>query len=797
MNRRVLQILSERGAVEERRHSSPRNGTEASGIEYDTRPRGTIDSAGRVVDLNSYTALDRPSYGYGASGGYDVPAESGLGHYWRILNWRKGLICLVAFAGAAAGILITMIEPKTYQATVSLEVQDVNQDFPNIKTQNYSTYNALSDINTQIRLIQSGSLIQRTQDKLLAEGPPVEQITNYSPVPWRRLLHLKEPELSVPKKALLIAAANSVRVRVATQTRVMDVTVDSLDPKLAAHFANTLANDFIDQNIEARWKMSERTSQWLARQLEASRHKLEQSEANLVSYAHKAGLVFTGDDTRATNVSDDRLRQIQQSLALARADLAAKQSKLDVAKTNPAGGLPDVLSDPNLRAEQAKVIDLKREIADLTALYTADYPKVKRLEAQLKTVESEVAVEKSAILDKIRNEYDEAVRRERLIADDYAKEIKTLSGENEKTVEYTILKREVDSNRQLFDAISQKVKESSVSAALRASNIRIVDEADPPIHAYKPKPLVSAVMGLLAGLICGVLLAVVRERSDRSFRGPGQTQLLLNVPELGHIPKEKRKYVKGPYDVGEANGLALTAAATASNGSPAVQCPELVSLHRKSSMMAEAFRVVLPHMIFQSDRANVPRVIVFTSATPAEGKTTVACNLAIALAEIGKKVLLIDADLRRPHLHQLFEVDNEVGLSNILQDDRLDEEKLEASIKSTGSTELFLLPSGPPIGNVGKHLFVEHLPGLFARLKQSFEVVLIDAPPILQLPDAPVLGRAADGVILVVRAGQTTRETTLAAYNSLSVHCHVLGTILNHWDPKRSQNGYSTTYFDR
>jgi capsular exopolysaccharide synthesis family protein len=202
-------------------------------------------------------------------------------------------------------------------------------------------------------------------------------------------------------------------------------------------------------------------------------------------------------------------------------------------------------------------------------------------------------------------------------------------------------------------------------------------------------------------------------------------------------------------------------------------------------------------MIFQSDRANVPRVIVFTSATPAEGKTTVACNLAIALAEIGKKVLLIDADLRRPHLHQLFEVDNEVGLSNILQDDRLDEEKLEASIKSTGSAELFLLPSGPPIGNVGKHLFVEHLPGLFARLKQSFDVVLIDAPPILQLPDAPVLGRAADGVILVVRAGQTTRETTLAAYNSLSVHCHVLGTILNHWDPKRSQNGYSTTYFDR
>lgn len=795
MNRRVLQILSEQNAVDGREPRNPRNGNGVAGTEYE---RGSADPQGRVLDVNGHSASERAAYySYGASAGYEVPEETGLSQYWRALKWRKGLISMVALAGAAAGVLITMVEPRTYQAQVSLEVQDINQDFPNIKAQSFQTYNAMGDINTQIRLMQSETLIQLTRDQLLKDGPPIQQITNYSAIPWRRLLHLKEPDLLVPRKTLVYAAADSVKVRVATQTRVMDVTVESLDPQLAARFANTLANNFIDQNIEARWKMSERTSEWLSRQLESTRLKLEQSEANLVSYAHKKGLVFTGDDTRGTNISDDRLRQIQQSLALARADLAAKQSRLEVARSSPPEGLPDVLNDAGLRQDQAKVTDLKREIADLTALYTADYPKVKRLQAQLSSVESAVTAERSVILDRIKNEYDETVRRERLIANDYADAIRTLSGESDKNVEYNILKREVDSNRQLFDAISQRVKEASVASALRASNIRIMDEAVPPLRPYRPKPAVNAAMGLLAGMMFGLVWAVLRERSDRSFRGPGQTQSVLNVPELGHIPKEKRRYVKGPYDAGEATGLTLTSSAPQANGSPAAQCPELVTLHRKSSMMAEAFRVVLPHMVFQGDRANAPRVIVLTSATPAEGKTTVACNLAIALAEIGKKVLLIDADLRRPHLHQLFEVDNEIGLSDILQSGRLDEDTLETSIKSTASGSLFLLPSGPPISNVGKSLFVEHLPELFARLKQSFDVVLIDAPPILQLPDAPVLGRAADGVVLVVRAGQTSRETTLAAYNSVSVHCNVLGTILNHWDPKRSQNGYNTTYFGR
>lgn len=744
---------------------------------------------------HSCPVVERPTYGFGNPAEIECAAQSGLIAYWRILNWRKGSILLISFAGALAGLLMTMTQPRTYQAQASVEVQDINQDFPNIRSQGIQTYSAMSDINTQIRLLQSASLVQRTREKVSAEVPPVQQIANYSGLPWRRWLHLAEPAVQVSRTTLLNAAAESIKVRVATQTRVIDISVDSVDPLLAAKFANVLANEFIDQNVEARWRMSERTNEWLGRQLETTRLKLEQSEAGLVAYAHNSGLVFTGGENRgSTNVSEDKLRQVQQSLSLASADRVAKQSRLEIARSSPPEGLPDVLSDHTLQQDQAKLTDLKREIADLTALYTGEFPKVKRLQAQLLTMESEFAVEKSAILDRIRNEYDEAVRRENLLAADYANEIHTLTGENEKSIQYTILKRDVDSNRQLFDALLQRVKESSVAAALRASNIRIVDEASPPSSPYKPRPVVNATIGLLAGFLFGVAFAVVRDRTDRSFHSPGQTPLWLNIPELGYIPSEKRRALRVPSGAAPVATLSVTKSPIGVGSNPLVECPELVTLHRKSSMMADAFRVVLPHVIYQNHPDRDIRVIVLTSASPAEGKTTVACNLAIALAEIGKKVLLVDADLRRPDLHRLFKLDNEVGLSSILRGGPPDEKSLRAAIKSTSSEGLHVLPSGPSIGNVAKTLFVQYLPELFAKLKQDFEIVLIDAPPILQLPDAPVLGRAADGVILVVRAGQTTRETAQAAHASLSVHCHVLGTILNYWDPRRSQVGYGASY---
>jgi capsular exopolysaccharide synthesis family protein len=732
--------------------------------------------------------------------------------YWRILCRRKGIVLLLASLGGLAGIVVASTQPKTYKAHVDLEVKDINQDFPAIKSQT-QVYYALSDIGTQIRLLQSEGLADRTKAKVKKawEGVPLAnnyaapfwrlvRLANNSAAPWGELVG--QPR-TVSLDKLLKAAGDSVSVHQSGLTRVIEVEVDSVDARLVADFANTLAQEFIDQNIQIRWKMSEHTGDWLDSQLQNARNQLEQSEAKLQEYARSAGLLFPGgvDGKSSASVSEDRLREIQASLSTATTDRVAKQSRYEIARASPPEGLPDVLNDATLRDYRSKLTELQREIADLTTLYTADYPRVKRLEAQLHLVESNFARHRAALLDGIKNEYEEALKRENLLTAEYQNQARTVTGENEKSIRYSILRREVDSNQQLLDAMLQRIKEAGVSAALRESNVLVLDAAKIPKIPYKPAVAADVGVGLLAGLFLGVVAAVVRERSDRSFRGPGQTTLWLNIPELGIIPDKKHNSVKGLYSPGRtertlAERQTKSAAGRAINGYAASKGPELVTLHRKSSMMAEAFRIVLPYVISRNRDRNDLGSIVLTSANPAEGKTTVVCNLAIACAEIGRKVLLVDADLRRPRLHKVFGLDNTFGLCSVLQDGWTSIKPVSQMGYAAGSgaisENLYVLPSGPPIREVGKALFTDRLPELFATLKEEFDIVLIDSPPVLQIPDARVLGRMADGVILVVRAGHTTREAALAAFRSLSdVQCRVLGTILNYWDP----NGFPFEFY--
>jgi uncharacterized protein involved in exopolysaccharide biosynthesis len=266
---------------------------------------------------------------------------------------------------------------------------------------------------------------------------------------------------------------------------------------------------------------------------------LEQSEDNLQTYTRSAGFLVPGavDGGRSTSVSGAKLQQLQGSLLAAIADRVAKQSRYEIARASPPEGLADLLNNATLHEYRSKVTELERQIADLTALYTADYPKVKRLEAQLHLAESYFDQERAAILEGIKNDYDEALKRENLLTAEYETQAHTVTGENEKSIRYSFLKRDVDSNRQLYDAMLQRIKEADVSAALRASNIHVVDAAKIPTKPYKPTPLFDAAIGLFAGLFLGFIAAVVWERSNRSFRGPGQTTLPSVPISMRHLPR--------------------------------------------------------------------------------------------------------------------------------------------------------------------------------------------------------------------------------------------------------------------
>jgi capsular exopolysaccharide synthesis family protein len=751
---------------------------------------------------SQYSEIPASAYAYDPN---DEPETGGLIEYGRILRRHKGAWIIFAFAGALLGFLITLPQAALYQARASVEIVGLNDNFLNFKQVNPVAQAGptpeLADIQTQIKILESESLLERVSSKLKGKATPAPAEPGRISA-WRKVLNLPEPERGDALDRTLKRVAKSLKVRAAGQTRLIELTVDSTDPQLAANFANTLANEFIEQNLESRWKTTEKTSDWLAHQLDDMRIKLERSEDALQAYARSSGLLFTDEKT---SISEEKLRQVQQELSTATSDRIARQSRYEMVQNSPPDALPDVLNDIALRETQAKITDLRSQIAQLSATYTPEYKTVRRAQAQLTTLQAAFDHDRAAILKRIKNEFDEATRKERLLVAAYSAQTAQVTGEGEKSIQYKILKREADSNRQLYDSMLQELKESTIASAMRASNARIVDPARVPNRPYKPDPLQSAGLGLLIGIALGAACIIMRERADRTIQQPGDSTFYLNLPELGIIPSAKfgRRIASGfePNLLTSSSESLSVEAAIPRNKDRADQV-ELVTWQRKPSIVAEGFRSTLISILFANEIGSRPKVLVLTSPGPAEGKSTVSSNLGIAIAEVGQRVLLIDADMRRPRQHEIFEMSNERGLSNLLREKTpLNGDKsLGGLIRESEIPGLFLLTSGPGTSAATNLIYGSHMPEVLKYVRDNFDLVLIDTPPMLQIPDARVLGRMADKVIIVIRAGQTSRDAAVAARKRLTEDgTAVLGTILNEWNPKSGPAGYYgyNSYSDR
>lgn len=710
-----------------------------------------------------------------------VPFEEEYGdsgpllNYWRLLVRHKSTIVLVAFAGTVAAILLTLPQTPVYRAKTSLEIQDVNENFMNMRnvTPTAHVYAPEYDLRTQTRILESRSLLERVlgnhpdlQRRMLAGGQQGRLAM------WAAALGVSNSRAGNDTETACTTLQNSLQVRAQPNTRVIDVSIDSSDPQLAADLANAFAAEFVETSLQERWQTTQHTSEWLARQMHELKVKLEKAEEELQEYARSSDLVFTGEKN---NVAEDRLRQLQEELSKAQADRVAKQSRYELALRGHPEALPDVMDDPTLKDYQIELTTLRRQLAELTASFTPEHPKVKKVEAQIAAVETAIDSKRSRILSRVRNDFESAHRREQLLAADYGSQVRLMSAQADKVTHYNILKREVDTTRQLYDSMFQRVKEAGLAAALRASNIQVIDPAERPRLPYKPRLLLNAALGLFFGFWGGIALVAVRDRSDRRIQAPGDCTLYLNVPELGVIPSDEAERRKGRTlprgsDTEPANGGA--------------QRLELSTWQRRFSPVAEAFRVTLTSILFSGQNDSHPQLLVISSASAEEGKTTTTSNLAIGLAQAGQRVLAIDGDIRRPRLHNIFEIGNEAGLSDILAGKTL------VAVRETKVPNLFLLPSGSSTDS--NLLFTPVLRELVGRLRNEFDIILIDTPPLLAMPDARVLGRHADAVVLVVRAHQTSRDAARLACARLEEDgIPVLGTILTDWNSKNvSAYGY-------
>ena len=731
----------------------------------------------------------------GGSYFFETREPEGLLEFCRLLVRHKASIILSSVGGLLLGFLAGIPLKPVYRASTTLEVLNVNEDFMNMRpTQpavpGEDTDNS-SEEETQATLLQNTQLLERVSARLdHTSTGPAEPAT----VRWRRWFHLKEGTKPSPYEKLLSAAASSLKVTNPPRTRILEISVDSTDSQLALDFTNALVQEFIKQNIEARWASTQQTSDWLRHEIDDARKKLQDSEDALQDYASSAGLFFI-DDQKQTNVATEKLQEIQQQLSVATTDRISKQSVFELAQHSPPNTLADVLNDANLQSLGARVDDATRQVASLSAIYNPGYAKLQAAQAEVTSLQQAFASHRADLLRRIETDYQSATRREKLLAGAYDAQAREVTGQDQRAVQYNVLKREVDSNRQLYDTMLQQMKQASVATALHASNVHVAYPAfllDRPVF---PDFKMNGVMGLFVGFLCSIGVFLIRERTDRTVRQPGEVKQWASLPELGTIPRFQ-------YGAGRSTRTLL------SRGAQQGKLPtsdralitgghynllNLTAICDGHIEIPEAFRSALTSILFADHKHGGGRVLVFTSAGQADGKTSVISNIAIAAAANGKKVLLVDADLRRPRIHEIFGLKNEAGVADLLHS-KGDWVRWPKLIRQTIMPGLSILTAGQAKRGARGLLYSPEFSTLLTKWREQFDLVLLDTPPALPITDARVIGILADGVVLVARAGQTTRDALLAIHERFAEdRIHLLGCILNDWDPTHA-NGTSGCY---
>jgi capsular exopolysaccharide synthesis family protein len=718
-----------------------------------------------------------------------LPApESMLRDYIRILLKRRWVVLGTLAAVFAIVTVATLRSTRIYDAGGSIAINKTDSSMMNFgNSQNGAPgYYDTSDVDTEVRVLQSDLLAldvikqlgldQRKEFGGKGENP------NSTLEEANESLQPDSPQ-STPA---LGAFKGNLTVTQVPSSRIIEIHYRSPDRELAAKVVNTLMSSYVEQNFKTKFESTMQISDWLSKQLVDLQIKVETSEEKLVKFQKDHDIL--GIDEKQ-NIVTSKLDELNKSLTVAESDRMQKESIYRLVQTSdPATAAMVALqvqgerSGANqagllerLRSQQA---DLKIQVAQLNTQFGPSYPKVVQLNNQLQEISGQMQAEMGKIIDQVKGDYLASLQHENLLKEAMENQKGEANKLNESTIEYSLLKRDVDTNRSLYEGLLQKLKEAGVSAGLHSNNFRIVDVARPPVRPSEPNIPRNLGFAFALGLTSGLGLAFLLETLDSTVHTPEQAQALSGLPSLGMIPLGSL--------VDNIPGAKPALATTSSK-----EFVELVTMGRPQSQMAESYRALRTSLLLTSLGAP-PKVILITSALPQEGKTTTSMNTSIVLAQKGGKVLIIDADMRRPSIHKALGMGPRTGLSNVLTGSATLEQGI---VQSSILPSLDVMAAGTPPPNPAELLASTQMRDLLQELRGRYDHIVIDTPPTLSVTDAVIMSTQADTVVLVIRSGQTTKQALRRARDLLMrVNARVAGVLLNAADLKSADYYYYYEY---
>lgn len=693
-------------------------------------------------------------------------------HLWLILAFLLTIVTLVAIASFK-------MQP-VYEATARVAIDRENMNvLPFQPMDPYEIYLDLENyIVTQEKILQSETLALQTIKSigLASYAEFGGQPDNVVSIPT-----LASRDGGMERPPILSAFLGRLSVKRVPNSRLLDIKFESTDPQLAARVVNAHLESYIEQNFRSRYESTMQASKFLTSQLNELKIKVEKSEDARLAYERQSQ-IWTIDEKQ--NITTQKLSDLNKELTGAQALRMQKEANYQLARSGSVDSLPAVRDNLMIQDLLKKQTELSSQYTEALNQFGPNYPKVLRLQAQLKEIEQLVAREKLNIVSQIESEYQAARQREVLLTQALDKQKAEANQLAEKLVQFNILKREAEANKQLYDGLLQKLKEAGIAAGLRSSNIRIVDPALVPSRPSRPQKSRNILLAVLVGLVGGLGLAFLREYLDNTVKTPDDVEYLTRLPSLAVVPA-----------FGASNGhgrMHRLLKGASPNGSETRV--ELVSHTLPQSQISEAFRALRTSLLL-SQAEHPPQVILVTSALPREGKTTAATNLAVTLAQLGDRTLLVDADLRKPGVGKALRLTDGkyAGLSSYLAGVS---SLALVTIPHPVITNLAAIPTGPIPPNPADLLSSSRLAEAIATLRQQHKFIVIDSSPIMLATDPVILSVLADGVLLVVRSGETSKDAFTRSRDLLAgVKCRLLGVVLNAVDSRSPDYYYSYRYY--